>query len=164
MTFDTGDPFNGYAGFTVLAPGETLGLANVSYSVSADATLGTSDTISFVLSNDATSLSDDNGNAVVAATQNGLISVRRRGSRAVIIDAGDDRRTDGPGRDAGFAGPIASTRWLCRRLNNRWAGIWRFRGEPIPDSAPFAPSTAMVPLALKSLLVVARKIARQRAP
>ena len=123
MTFDTGDPVNGYAGFTVLAPGDTFGLANVSYSVSANAN------------------SRDQRHDLIRTQRRRHVAFGRkrqrgcrrhperfdhrghRDSRAVIVDAGHDRRGDRPGRDAGVAGPIASTWWPFRQLSNRWAGL-----------------------------------------
>jgi hypothetical protein len=75
MTSDSGDPVNGYPGFTTVNPGDTFGLANVSYSVSAGATLGTSDAITFVLTNGATSLSVPDGTGITPGVQNGSITV-----------------------------------------------------------------------------------------
>jgi len=59
-------------GFRTVGPGDTFGLAHVSFTVSPTAALG--DTIA-IASGTATSLSDENGNAIPFAISNGLIAV-----------------------------------------------------------------------------------------
>jgi hypothetical protein len=59
-------------GFRTVNPGDTFGLAHVSFAVSPTAPLGT-DTINFVSS--ATSLSDNNGNSIPFSLVSGSISV-----------------------------------------------------------------------------------------
>jgi hypothetical protein len=73
MTSDVGDVIGSYPGYTTVNPGETFGLANVSYTVSTSAPAGTSDAITFVLANGATSLSDPNGVAIPFTVMNGSI-------------------------------------------------------------------------------------------
>jgi PEP-CTERM motif len=75
MASDTGDPVSGYPGFTTVNPTQMFGLANVSYTVSSSATLGTSDAITFVLANNATMLSDPSTAGVAFTAQNGSIHV-----------------------------------------------------------------------------------------
>ena len=60
-------------GFRTVGPGDTFGLAHVSFTVSPTATLGT-DTIA-IASGTATSLSVENGNAIPFAISNGSITV-----------------------------------------------------------------------------------------
>jgi hypothetical protein len=59
-------------GFRVLNPGDTFGLANVSFTVSPTAELNQTDAITFVSS--TTSLSDQNGSAIPFTTTNGTLS------------------------------------------------------------------------------------------
>lgn len=75
MTSDSGDPMSGYPGFTTVNPGDTFGLANVSYTVSPGATLGSTDAITFDLTNNATSLSDPNLGGIAFTAVNGSINV-----------------------------------------------------------------------------------------
>jgi hypothetical protein len=72
MTSDAGDIVAGYPGYTTVNPGETFGLANVSFTVSP--TFTSRESITFVLTNGATSLSDPNGVAIPFTVLNGLIS------------------------------------------------------------------------------------------
>jgi hypothetical protein len=70
-------------GFRTVNPGDTFGLAHVSFTVSPTAPLGT-DTINFVSS--ATSLSDNNGNSIPFSLVSGSISVVPEPS--ALIEAG----------------------------------------------------------------------------
>jgi hypothetical protein len=93
MTSDTGDPVSGYAGFTTVNPGDIFGLARVSYTISPGSVFGTSDLISFVLTNGATSLSDPNGGVIPFTVQDGSIGAPEPptstlGSIAAIIGFG----------------------------------------------------------------------------
>jgi hypothetical protein len=71
--FTASDAEFGPLGFQTVNPGDTFGLAHVSFTVSPTATLG-ADTIA-IASGTATSLSDENGNAIPFAISNGSITV-----------------------------------------------------------------------------------------
>ena len=71
-------------GFRVVNPGDTFGLAHVSYAVSPTTATGT-ETIAFVAL--STSLSDENGNALPFATSNGSISVGLVPEPAALTEA-----------------------------------------------------------------------------
>ncbi len=72
---DAGDVAAGYPGFQVVAPGQTYGLALVSYMISSTAPSGVVDTISINSINAGTSLSDDQGNLLSFTPMNGSISL-----------------------------------------------------------------------------------------
>jgi hypothetical protein len=75
MTSDAGDVVGGYPGYTTVNTGDTFGLANVSYTVSSTAAPGSSDSITFILTSGATSLSDPTGAAISFSAVNGSISL-----------------------------------------------------------------------------------------
>ncbi len=75
MTSDAGDVAGGYPGYTTVNPGDTFGLANVSYTVSPGAVVGSSDSIALVLTNGATSLADPNGDSIPFAAGIGSFGV-----------------------------------------------------------------------------------------
>jgi hypothetical protein len=75
ITADTGDVVAGYPGYTTVNPGDTFGLAHVSYTVSSTAAPGSSDSITFVLANNATSLSDPNQGAIPFTAMNGSFTL-----------------------------------------------------------------------------------------
>jgi hypothetical protein len=75
MTDDSGDPVSGYPGYTTVNPGDTYGLANVSYTVGAGATPGSSDAITFVLTNGATSLTEPSGGGIAFTAGTGTLGV-----------------------------------------------------------------------------------------
>ncbi len=72
MTSDAGDVAGGYPGYTTVNPGETFGLANVSFTVSP--TFSSPESITFVLTSGATSLSDRDGVPIPFTALNGSIS------------------------------------------------------------------------------------------
>jgi hypothetical protein len=71
---DAGDVAAGYPGFQVVAPGQTYGLALVTYAISATAPPGAVDTISINSINVGTSLADDQGNLLSFTPVNGSIT------------------------------------------------------------------------------------------
>ncbi len=71
---DAGDVAAGYPGFQVVAPGQTYGLALVTYMISSTAPAGAVDTISIDSINAGTSLSDDQGNLLSFTPMNGSIT------------------------------------------------------------------------------------------
>jgi hypothetical protein len=75
MTSDAGDVVGGYPGDTTVNPGDTFGLANVSYTVSSNLMPGSGDSITFVLTGSATSLSDPTGAGIPFTVENGSITV-----------------------------------------------------------------------------------------
>jgi hypothetical protein len=72
---DAGDVAAGYPGFQVVAPGQSYGLALVTYMVSSLAPPGAVGTISINSINAGTSLSDDQGNLLSFTPVNGSISL-----------------------------------------------------------------------------------------
>ncbi len=70
--FTASDAEFGLLGFRTVNPGDTFGLAHVSFTVSPTNAVGTEDTIA-IASGTATSLSDQNGNAIPFAISNGSI-------------------------------------------------------------------------------------------
>ncbi len=72
---DAGDVVNGYPGYQVVNPGETYGLAHVNYTVSTTATIGSRDAISIESLNVGSSLSDENGNLLAFAPENGTVFI-----------------------------------------------------------------------------------------
>jgi hypothetical protein len=90
MTSDAGDVVGTYPGFTTVDPGQTFGLAFVSYTVSSSAVLGTSDQILFDLTNGATSLADNSNpsNSIPFMVVNGTINVVPEPSALILISVG----------------------------------------------------------------------------
>ena len=70
---DAADVVGNYPGYQVVNPGETYGLANVTFTVSAGAVPGSTDTIAINGINVDTALSDINCNLLPATAQNGTL-------------------------------------------------------------------------------------------
>jgi hypothetical protein len=83
---DAGDVAAGYPGFQLVSPGQTYGLAHVTYAISSTATGGV-DTISIDSVNVGTSLSDPQGNPLSFTAMNGSISLLAVPEPASIISA-----------------------------------------------------------------------------
>jgi hypothetical protein len=83
---DAGDVAAGYPGFQLVSPGQTYGLAHVTYAISSTATGGV-DTISIHSINVGTSLSDPQGNPLSFTAMNGSISLLSVPEPASIISA-----------------------------------------------------------------------------
>jgi hypothetical protein len=72
---DAGDFAAGYPGFQLVSPGQTYGLAHVTYALSSSVAPGTDWTISINGINVGTSLSDDQGNSLSITAVNGSLGV-----------------------------------------------------------------------------------------